>query len=417
MIAWIKIALRNLIKNRRRSAITALAITLGFAAVNLFAGFTEYMYDGNRQVAIFGSAGGHLEIFKRGFLESGKLDPARYLLTPEEIDAAQKIALENRHVELISPQLTISGLVTNGSVSTIFIAQGIVPSVADIFLSKIDFPEASVKRRFEGQNLKDDIPYGVAVSRGLASLLDLRVGSYAVALTNTVDGQMNALDMEVFMLFDASSEKMNDKVMRVPLSFARSLYDTKGADRLAVLLDKTEHTQSVRQYFLREFSKRNLDLEVKTWQEMSQWYRKVKELFDVVFAFLFSIVFIIVVMSIVNTMGMAVVERTREIGTLRALGLKCRGVVLLFSLESCFLGIFGTLGGLILTVLGRWVMDIVKPTWVPPGISSRVLIRIEIVPEIMLYSFGFLLFLCIAASFFPSRRAARQNVVDALGHV
>ena len=416
-MAWVKIALRNLIKNRRRSAITGLAIALGFAAVNLFAGFTEYMYDGNRKVAIFGAAGGHLTIFKEGFLEAGQLNPARYLLTPVEISAVEEIARIDPHIELVSPQLRITGLVTNGKVSTIFIAQGIVPSVADFFMSRIDILELVAKDRFKGKKLQDDQMYGVAVTRGLARLLDLKLGSDAVAFSNTVDGQMNALNLEVFQLFDASSELMNDKLMRVPLSFARALYDTEGADRLAVLLDKTENTILIRDYLLDEFSRRGLSLEIKTWKEMSAWYRKVKNLFDVVFVFLFTIVFIIVVMSVVNTMTMAVVERTREIGTLRALGIKRRGIELLFSLESCLLGIFGAFGGLILTFVGWLSVDIIEPTWIPPGIVSRVPIRIEFVPESMLFSFIFLTALCMAASFFPSRRAAKMNVVDALGHI
>ena len=66
MIAWIKIALRNVAKNSRRSTITAIAVALGFAAVNLFGGFTEYMYSGNREVSIYANSGGHLTIIKIG---------------------------------------------------------------------------------------------------------------------------------------------------------------------------------------------------------------------------------------------------------------------------------------------------------------------------------------------------------------
>ena len=417
MIAWIKIALRNLTKNRRRSTITALAISLGFAAVNLFSGFTEYMYDGNQKVAIFAQANGHLTIFKKGFLEKGQLDPARYLLSPEDISAVREICRNISNVELVSPQLKISGLITNGMVSTIFIAQGIVPSEAEIFTNRINAPESFMKERFEGKNLQEDEMYGVAMARGLARLLDLKVGSDAVAFTNTVDNQMNAMNIEVFQIFTAGSKLMNDKIMRVPLRFAQTLYDTQEADRLAILLDKTENTLPIHEKLQQEFSARGLPLEVKTWEEMSDWYRQVKSMFDIVFAFLFSIVFIIVVMSVINTMTMAVVERTREIGTLRALGLKRKGVIFLFSVESSLLGVFGTVGGILLAVLSRWIIDIIEPTWIPPGFTSNLPIQVYFVPLSMLYNFISLILLCMAASLFPARRAARQNVVDALGHV
>jgi putative ABC transport system permease protein len=415
MTAWVKIGLRNLVKNLRRSVITALAIALGFAAVNLFAGFTDYMYSGNRNAAIYGRCGGHLTIFRKGFLEKGQLDPARYLMSPEEIRAVNEICQENPHIILVTSQLRITGLVSNGKVSTIFIAQGVVPSAVHIFLSRLDAP--NIGKPFKGRALKDDKMYGVSMANGLARLLDLKIGSYAVAFTNTVHGQMNALDMEVFQLFDAAFDEMNDKIMQVPLPFARALYDTDGADRLAVLLDDTKYTEFIRDQLQTAFSQRGLEIEIKTWKEMNEWYRKVKSMFDVIFAFLFSIVFIIVVMSVINTMSMVVVERTREIGTLRALGLRRKGVTSLFAIESSLLGVFGTIAGLFLTFAGWWTVNMIKPTWIPPGISRRVAISIKFVPEFMLYSFIFLILLCLIASLIPARRAAGQNVVDALGHV
>jgi putative ABC transport system permease protein len=353
-------------------------------------------------------------VFKKGFLEQGQLDPGRYLMTPEEMRAVNEICQGDPHVNLVTPELRITGLVTNGKVSTIFIGQGIMPSAVDVFLKRTRVKEIGA---IQGKNLEDKAMHGVGMASGLARLLDLHLGSTAVAFSNTVDGQMNALDLEIFQTFDTASDEMNDKVMRVPLSFAQTLYDTDRADRLAILLDKTDYTEPFREHLQIEFSKYGLNLIAKTWNELSQWYRKVKDMFDVIFMFLFIIVFIIVVMSVVNTMSMAVLERTREIGTLRALGLKRRGVVLLFSIESCLLGLFGAIEGLVLTVFGWWLVDVLKPTWVPPGITRRVPIKVEFVPEFMVASFLFLLALCIIASLIPARRAARQNVVEALGHV
>lgn len=418
MIAWIKIALRNIIKNARRSLITALAIALGFAAVNLFSGFTEYMYTGNREIAIFANAQGHLTIFKKGFLENSQLNYARYLLTAEEINTVEKICREISGLILVTPQLNISGLITNGKISTVFIGQGIVPSATEVFLSRITLVEmAEIQEQIEGRKLEDNKPHGVGVAHGLARLLDLKLGSDAVVFSNTVLGHLNALNVEVFNLFNTSSDQMNDKFMIVPFSFAQRLYDTDGADRIAVLLSNTEFTEPIRDQLKFEFANHGLDLEVKTWKEISEWYRRVKEMYDVIFFYLFIIVFIIVVMSVINTMSMVVLERTREIGTLRALGLKRKGVLLLFAIECSLLGIVGTLWGVLMTILGWWLVNLVKLTWVPPGFTYHVPIRIEFVPESMAYSFLFLFVVCVIASLIPARRAARRNIVDALGHV
>ena len=416
MIAWFKIGFRNLVKNRRRSVITILAIAFGFAAVNLFGGFQEYMYRGNREAAIYARCQGHVIVFKKGFLERGQLDPARYLLTAEEIKIVEEVSSQYPHVLLATPQLWISGLVTNGYSSTIFIAQGIIPSAIDLFLGNSRYLK-KLGVQFEGRKLEDDKIYGVAVGIDLARLLDLKPGSYAVAMTNTVDGQMNALDMEVSNLFKVGVEELKDKVMQVPFRFAQTLYDTDGADRITVLLADIQYTESFRDYLKAAFAKHALNLNIKTWNEMSEWYREVKNMFDVIFLFLFVIVFIIVVMSVTNTMSMSVFERTREIGTLRALGLKRKGVMLLFAIESSLLGICGTIFGFFLSFLGWAGVNFSRPMWTPPRISMRIPIRIEFVPEYLIYSFLFLMVLCMIASLIPARRAARQNVVDALGHV
>jgi putative ABC transport system permease protein len=303
-------------------------------------------------------------------------------------------------------------------VTTIFVAQGIVPSTDEILLSKTSMAKmVNIQGNFEGRKLQDDKIYGVAVSRSLADLLDLRIGSNAVAFCNTVNGQMNALDLEVFQLFDAGDETMNNRVMRVPVGFAQSLYDWEGADRLSILLDRIEATESIRDQLQTAFTEHGLEVDVKTWKELSEWYRKIKDMFDTIFAFLFVIVFIIVVMSVANTMSMVIFERTREIGTLRAFGLKRKGVELLFGIESSLLAVWGTIAGLILTVLGWWLTNFLNPTWIPPGFNNPVPVVIYFVPDTMGYSFLCLLILCVIASLIPARRAARQNVVDALGHV
>lgn len=393
---------------------TSVAIALGYAAVNLFGGFTTYMYDTNREGAIYTAFRGHLTIYQKGFLEKGQLDPGRYFLTAEEMEAVQEACRNMPHVVLVTPQLKISGLISNGKVSTIFIAQGLVPSAIDVFLKR-----TSLRNLIEIKDnaLREDRDYGVGVATDLARILNLKVGSYAVAMSTTVHGQMNALDMEVLQIIEANFKEISDKFMRVPFAFAQKLYDTNGADRVAILLDEVDNTETVRSQIEEVFSRKGLNLEIKTWIEEAEWYQRVREMFDMIFLFLFAIVFVIAVMSIINTMTVAVLERTREIGTLRSLGLKRKGVIVLFAIESCLLGLAGTLLGILLTFLGRWGVDFFRPTWIPPAATVRIPLRIEIVPEYMVFSFLVLMALCSLASIVPARGAAYKNIVDALGHV
>src|SRR5215208_5024339 len=127
-------------------------------------------------------------------------------------------------------------------------------------------------------------------------------------------------------------------------------------------------------------------------------------MFNIIFLFLFVIVFVIAVMSIINTMSMTVMERTREIGNLRALGVKRPGVVSLFATESAMLGIVGSAFGAVLTV-GTCILinDVFHPTWVPPIITRRIPLEVYLIPEYMLYSTGFLVLLAVGAAVIPAR--------------
>jgi putative ABC transport system permease protein len=110
-------------------------------------------------------------------------------------------------------------------------------------------------------------------------------------------------------------------------------------------------------------------------------------------------------------------ERTREIGALRSLGLKKRGVSLLFALEGGLLGIMGSVLGIFITVFIWGLILFWEPTYIPPGISSPVPLLVNLLPIPMLRFSCIMIFLSLLASIIPARRAARQKVVEALGHV
>ena len=86
---WVKIGVRNLFKNKRRSFFTMGAIALGFAAVNIFGGFTAYMFRGLEDSFIYAQANGHLALFKKGFLTEGALNPEKYLFTESDLATVQ----------------------------------------------------------------------------------------------------------------------------------------------------------------------------------------------------------------------------------------------------------------------------------------------------------------------------------------
>ncbi|MGB8354278.1 MAG: FtsX-like permease family protein [Chthoniobacteraceae bacterium] len=416
MSPWIQIAARSLARNRRRSLFTLLAIAFGFAAVNIFAGFTEYMFVSLRDAFIYAQGNGHLTIFKKGFLTEGQIDPKNYLLTDTDLATIKEVCQANPHTLTVTPKLLISGMISNGKTSTIAIANGVVPS--DITaINKRATGTIGRAKLFTGQPLDDKEGFGVGVGTALAKKLKLDLGSDAVIMSPTVDGQMNALDIKILQTFDAPVEALNDKLMIIPLSLAQNLYDTKGADRVCVLLDDKDQTDIMRDELTRALAAKGIPVEIRTWYEISDMYERTKKMFDIIFLFLFIIVMGIVVMSVVNTVGMSVMERIQEIGTLRALGVKRFGILKLFALESGLLGAAGCLAGVILTLISWTSIKLAGPSWVPPAISRRVPLEVYLVPRYLIISFACLILLSILAAVFPARKAACSNIVESLGHV
>ena len=412
LLQWLTLAFRNILKTRRRTLVALMAIGFGFTAIALFKGYIHNIYEGLRGSAIHGAGIGHLTIYKKGWHVHGKSDPQNHMLSQKDIARIASIAGEIPHVVLASPRLSISGLVSNGRSSTIFIATGVIPA-----------HDKQIKGEFNaycpltGKPLDQDNPYGVEMAQGLARRLEFKNGDDGVVMGTTLDGQMNALDIHINGTYNTGVADTNDKYIKGPLSFAQSFYDTQKADSMVILLNDWHQTHPVRQALLSRLAAAGIGAEIKTWKERSAFYNNVRNMFDMIFLFIFAIVFIIVIMSTTNTMGMAVVERTREIGTLRALGLKRKGVTFLFAAEGGLLGVFGSLFGLLLHGAAWAAISLAQPSYIPPGNSSPVALVVDFMPGSLIRLMLFMTCLALVSAIVPARRAARQNVVKSLTHV
>jgi len=414
------LALRGLLRNRRRAGVTLAAIAFGFAAIALFAGYTHNIYRGLSLQAIHGELLGHLTLSKRGMSREGKLDPERYLLSADEVSRINALVAANAHVKLVTPRLALSGIVSNGRASTIFVAEGLEPEAArslqDGLRAGMEMDAAAADAGVRALDAAK--PDHVTLAAGLAGLLHLMQGDSAAVLTNTLGGQANALDIQIAGLFDTGNAATNDLYAFMPLQLVRSLYDADGrADRLTILLDDAAATESVRTELLTKLAAAGFELEIRTWNEQSAFYTQVHGMFDMIFGFIFSIVITVVVMSVANSMGMAVVERTREIGTLRAIGLRRRGVIALFVGEAAVLVLLGCIAGLLLTLMVRYGINLADISYVPPNQTSPVPLLVDLDTARIAFTGLMLAVVGALAAWMPARRAANQPIIDALGHV
>ena len=415
-----KLAVRGLMRNRRRSMMTLLAIALGFAAISLFAGYTHNVYYGLERQSIHGELLGHLTLSKRGMSKEGKLNPERYMLNADEVARITGLLQSEAHVKLVAPRLSLSGLISNGRASTIFIAEGISPEAMQGLQAGVLTEEEERTGMYVDIIKKLDPLHSenALLSFGLADMLHLKKGGQASLLSNTLTGQANALDITVEGTFDTGNAGSNDKFSFMSLSLAQTLYDTNGAaDRLTVLLDDAGQTGIMRERLQEKLRAAGFDMEIKTWQDLSDFYNQVHNMFDMIFGFIFSIVLTVVVMSVANSMGMTVVERTREIGTLRAIGLKRSGVVKLFTAESLMLTLLGCLTGLLLTFGVRYGINVAHISYTPPNSASAVPLLVDMDFWRTIFTLALMVVVGTLAAYLPARRAAKQAIIDALGHV
>ncbi|MFZ5579109.1 MAG: ABC transporter permease [Pseudomonadota bacterium] len=405
---FFKMALRNIWKNRRRSIATISAVAVGYMGLALFAGYIESTRAGLAEQSIIGERLGHLTLVKSGYFSAGKIDPEKFIFSNDEIATLKQELNGDKDIELISPRLDLSGLVSNGRVSTIYTTEGI--SAED--LVKLRGKYADLPGKLDPSN-----PAATAMGEELATILGLKQGETAVITGTTASGLMNALDIEVGEVFNTGSAGTNDKFILMSLDLAQRLYDVQGAHRIVLKLADKAMTESKRKELEEKLASRGMPIEIKTWNELSMFYNQVMGMLESMFGFLFMLVMVVVGMSIFNTMGMSVMERTREIGTLRSLGMQRGEVVKLFRVEGMLLAIVGCLLGMVMTAANTLSAELMNVTYVPPGSTEAVPLSFLHLPENIVFYFGILVLIGMSASWVPAEKAAKMPVVDALGHV
>jgi putative ABC transport system permease protein len=409
MTLYLKLAIRNVFRNRRRTLITVAAMGFGAAAIILFGGFVNAVYWGVRESTIRSQVG-HIQLYRKGFSEKGTLAPYDYLIRDYATLRAELSKIE--HVKTVTARLGFSGLVSTGDNTTSFVGLGVHPE-GEAELS-------SLAVIVDGKDLASRDPRGIILGVGVARAFGVVPGDDLTLLTNTKGGAINALAVKVRGVWESGEKAYDDRFLKVALPEVQRLLDLDHAEvqSIVLLLDETEHTAVVRDRIARLIQERGLDLEMKTWNDLALRYHQVRELFGRIFAVLTLIVSIMVVFGITNTMTMAIFERTREIGTIMALGTRRRGVVGMFLLEGLVLGAVGGLAGVALgVVLAQVVSAIGIQLPPPPGSTRGFTVRIFVVPAVLMDAFRLSIVTAALASLYPAWRAARLDVVEALRHV
>jgi putative ABC transport system permease protein len=404
-LAWLDLSLafRNILRQRRRSAIALAAISFSVIALILVSGFIEWIFWAMREATIKTQLG-HIQIVRPGYYDAGKADPYAFLLpdTVPELEPADK-----HRIKAVAPRLSFGGLISHGDATLSFLGDGVDPREQAAFELNAQLSA--------GENLSADDPNGIVMGKGLARNLGVDIGDRVVLLTNTVTGGVNAVEVTVRGLFTTATKSYDDAALRLPIQTARQLLRTKGSHAWVVLLNHTEQTDPVLEELRNKLAGENL--EVIPWYELADFYNKTKVLFTKQIQGIKVIIVIIILLSISNTMTMNVMERIGEIGTAMALGVRRMGITRLFLTEGILLGCAGGLLGLALGVpLAELISSIGIPMPPPPGMDSGYTGEILLTWKIAIEAAALAVCTALVASILPAWKASRMQIVDALRH-
>jgi putative ABC transport system permease protein len=334
MIQWIKLAFRDLGRNRRRSFFSALALGLGMALLLVMAAILEGELRDALNTTIRLESG-HLQVQAASYEESRTSLKWEDLIDNPDQVAAQVAGMEP--VVEATPRLVASGILSIGDQTAGVRVLGIVPSAT----ANTPYRDGLLS----GSWLQADDRGGLVISKPLADKLKLQTGDQIQLLVNTSNGSVDQQAFTVRGIYSTRTPGFDDRTIFMPLAKAQAMTQTEGhASLIFVLLKNQDQAEAV------AAALQGPGFKTVTWQQANALMLEVERFAGAYMAVLYLIVLGVTASVIVNTLIMAVFERTREIGILASLGMKSRQIMGMFFAESTFLALGGILIGLVIGI-------------------------------------------------------------------
>ena len=388
---------------------TLMMVGGGVAGLLMVGGFFAFMFRGLRESTIHNGLG-HLQIFTA---EHFSRDEVHVLDTG--ISDWRQVAASVRatdHVRGVAPRIEFYGMLSNGVKSSVFMGSAVDPEAE----RAMDFSPRLASGRDLAANSNGEVE--ALIGTGVARSMSVKVGDGLTILAVTADGALNGIDVQIVGIVNTGFKDLDDRYLRITLPSAQRLLATDRVTNLVVGLDKTENTDAVAAAFAPRLRGLSQPMVLKKWIDLAAYYKQVRSLFSGIFVFLGVIVFFMVLMASVNTLLMAMMERTREIGTMLAMGTPRPWIVALFMLEATVTGILGAAVGVIAgNLLGVALNASGLHLPPPPGLSTEMSFRVLHVPALMVGSSIMVIVSLALASILPAIRASRLQIAEALAHV
>lgn len=412
MMNLFKIAIRNLIRYKRRTLLTASLITIGVVSVLVFVSIT-----GSFKAMIIGqvtdSMLGHVQIHRKGYVAAIDNLPLNMNMKSGAYAKIAEVLKAAPDVQAFSPRIKFGGMFSNFAETTNIRLNGIYPE------REFQTVPLLTSRIVEGKKAlnRGEILIPILLAKGLK----VKLGDTVVIVATNADGSVNGKQFIISGILESATGPggrdgyihIEDaaEVLRMP-----EVEVSEVAVRLKEFSRLSTAVQQLESQLAEEVSKEGQSMfEVHSWEQLSPFFN-IARMIDVMTFFIKIMLIAIVLISIMNVMIMAVYERIREIGTIAAIGTLPGKIRSMFIIEGFCLGIIGAIiGGLI----GSAVILIVNLVGIrfDFGQQQGLLLKATLNPADLLTVSIIVIVVAVAASLQPAFKASKMEPIEALRHV
>ncbi len=444
---------------------TLIAMALGLVAVLLFGGYVKDLIYGLQTE--FVQSSGHLQIQHKDYFRLGSGNPAAYGIARYErvVQTIKDDPVLEPQLVVATPTLQFGAIAGNfaSSVSRTVEVSGVVVEDQNRMREWNDYADPTLTRPL---SLSGTPPDTAVIGTGVARVLQLcaplgvpdcsagapqsdaegtalpgdiaalaspettkaanpagpRLPRIEILAANT-RGAPNVAGVNILSAEFQGIKELDDVYVGMHLSQAQKLVYGSAPPQVTAIALQLKHTAQIPQVRMRikEILATRLKdepLGILDYEELNPYYGQALSMFAAMFGFIAVLIGAIVLFTVTNTMSMAVVERTVEIGTLRAIGLKQSDIRAMFVTEGLMLGCLGAILGIAIALLLAWVINHIGLTWLPPGRIEPIPLAVRVAGEtgMLLASAAVLVVVAALSAILPAARAARMNIVDALRH-
>lgn len=399
IMAW-----RNVWRNKMRSIVIMLSIAVGlFAGIAVLALYKGMMK--SRVRTVIDAEVGHLQLHDSNF----KKDYEPKFVITNGADVLKSIA-SIPEVKLATPRSITNGMLATATGSAGVQINGVIP--------ELEYKASQLKKKIiEGKEFDVAKKNEVMIGKKLARKMKLKTGSKLVLTFTDTSGNMVAGAFRVAAIYQSDNAPLDERNVYVTMNDINTLLTTGDAfHEIAVLLKNDEDVKKVQQQLLQKFPA----YQIESWKEISPETDLMVKTTDQYSYIIMVIIMFALAFGIINTMLMAILERTREIGMMVALGTNKLKIFLLVLLETIFITLAGTPVGIFIgwLVIGYYNKHGLDLTGMGREMMSSFGFGTMIYPEFPVDKLtGVLLIVtgtAIISCLFPAIKALRLQPVEAL---